>query len=407
VPFTEWQIALVQAFADQAVIAIENVRLFKELGERNREVTEALEQQTATAEILRVISSSPTNLQPVFDAIVRSASRLCGGEYAIVTRYDGELLHLAAQYNPRPGTAEETARSYPRVVRRDASFVVRALLTGAVVHVANVDTEELPPEVREVYGRIGLRAAVCVPMFHEGRPVGVVAVSRGSPGAFTSRQIDLLQTFADQAVIAIENVRLFKELEARNRDLTESLERQTATAEILRVIASSPTDLQPVFTAIAESAKRLLGGFSGSITRLIDNALHLGALTSTNPAGDDAARAMFPMPLTGVGIHTDAARTRAPIFVVDVETDPRVSDPRLRDMARARGWRSFLAVPMLRGTRYSARSASAASRPVPSKRRSSRCSRLSPTRPSSPSRTCGCSRSCRRRIARSRRRMRR
>src|SRR5262249_55477523 len=140
--FTEQEIALLQTFADQAVIAIENVRLFNE-------TKETLERQTATAEILRGISRSPTDLQPVVDEIVRSASHLCGGESAIVTRYDGELLHLAAQYNPRPGTAEEAARSYPRVVRRDASFVVRALVAGAVVHVADVDTEDLPPQVRE------------------------------------------------------------------------------------------------------------------------------------------------------------------------------------------------------------------------------------------------------------------
>src|SRR5262245_20485279 len=255
-PFTDQQIELLQTFADQAVIAIENVRLFNE-------TKDALERQTATAEILNVISSSPTDAQPVFDATGRSASRLWGGEYAIVTRYDGELLQLAAHYNPRPGTAEEAARSYPRVVRQDASFAVRALVTGAVVHVADVDTEDLPPEVREFFGRIGLRAVVCVPMLHKDRPVGVVAVSRGSSGAFTSRQIELLKTFADQAVIAIENVRLFEELQTSNRDLTQALEQQTATSEILSVISTSPTDAQPVFDTIIQNAVRLLGGFSG------------------------------------------------------------------------------------------------------------------------------------------------
>src|SRR5215467_6730686 len=236
--FTGDEIALLKILADQAVIAIENVRLFNE-------TKEALEQQTATSEILRVISQSPTDVQPVFDAIVRSASRLCGGEYAIVTRYDGQLLHLAAQYNPRPGTADETARFFPQAPRREA-LSSRAFVDAHLIHAPDVDAEDVEPSTREFYRRIGLRAVLAVPMIHEGRPIGVVSVSRGSRGPFSDRQIALLQTFADQAVIAIENVRLFKELQTRNSQLTESLEQQTATAEILRVISSSPTDVQPV-----------------------------------------------------------------------------------------------------------------------------------------------------------------
>ena len=256
--FTERQVALLQIFADQAVIAIENVRLFTELQEKNRalttahtQVNESLEQQTATSEILRVIASSPTDVQPVFDAIVRSASRLCGGEYAIVTRYDGQLLHLAAQYNPRPGTADETARFFPQAPRREASLTPRAFVDARMVHVPDVDdAEDLESSTREFYRRIGLRAALAMPMIHEGRPIGVVSVSRGSQGPFSDRQIALLQTFADQAVIAIENVRLFNETK-------EALEQQIATSEILRVISSSPTDVQPVFDAIAVSATTL------------------------------------------------------------------------------------------------------------------------------------------------------
>jgi two-component system NtrC family sensor kinase len=259
-PFSADDIALLQTFAAQAVIAIENVRLFKELEEKNRaltqahaQVTESLEQQTVTSEILRVISSSPTDVQPVFDAIVRSASRLCGGEYAIVTRYDGQLLHLAAQYNPRPGTADETARFFPQAPRREASLTPRAFVDARMVHVPDVDdAEDLEPSTREFYRRIGLRAALAMPMIHEGSPIGVVSVSRGSRGPFSDRQIALLQTFADQAVIAIENVRLFNETK-------EALERQTATAEILRVISSSPTDIQPVLNPnpkITQAARR-------------------------------------------------------------------------------------------------------------------------------------------------------
>src|SRR5262249_52041277 len=237
-PFSDKHLDLLRSFADQAVIAIENSRLLGALSAKNADLTEALDQQIATSEILKVISSSPTDLQPVFDAVVRSASRLCGGEYAIVTRYDGELLHLAAQHNPRPGTADETARFFPQRPRREVSLTARALVDARLVHVPDIDAEELNPAARETYRRIRVQAVVAVPMMHQGRPIGVVSVSRGTPGPFSERQIALLQTFADQAVIAIENVRLFKELEARNRDLTESLEQQTATSEILRAISN-------------------------------------------------------------------------------------------------------------------------------------------------------------------------
>jgi GAF domain-containing protein len=346
-PFSDRQIALLQTFADQAVIAVENVRLFKELEARNGDLTEALEQQTATAEILRVISSSPTDVQPIFDAIVRRASRLCGGEYAIVTRYDGKLLHLAAQHNPRPGTADETARLFPQLPLRDASVLGRALFDASVIHFSDVETEELKPSVREAYRRIRLRAVVAVPMVHEGRPIGVVSVSRGAPGPFSDRQIALLQTFADQAVIAIENVRLFTELQASNRELTTALDTQTATSDILRVISRSQTDVQPVFDTILASAVRLLRGYSGLVTRIAGDQIELAALTSTDDAGDAATRAVFPQSHQSDGPHAQAMRDQAPINIADAQTDPRVPEA-VRTNARARGSRSWVIVPLLR-----------------------------------------------------------
>ena len=152
--------------------------------ELEKRLAEALAQQAATSEILRVISSSPTDAQPVFDAIVRSASRLCGGEHAIVTRYDGEFLHLAAQHNPRPRAAEETDRLFPQRPRRDMSLSARALVDGCAIHIADVEREALESSVRAAYRRMSLRALVAVPMIHEGRPIGVVSVSRGTPGPF-------------------------------------------------------------------------------------------------------------------------------------------------------------------------------------------------------------------------------
>jgi signal transduction histidine kinase len=218
-PFTDAEVALLRTFADQAVIAIENVRLFNELGARNAELTAALDQQTATSEILGVISRSPTDVQPIFDAIVQSASRLCGGEYAIVTRYDGSLLHLAALYNPRPGTADDTATFFPQVPRREESPTARAFVDADVVHIPDVEADDWGPSVRARHRRIRLRAIVAVPMLHEGRPIGVISVSRETPGPFSERQVALLKTFADQAVIAIENARLYTELEQKGRAL--------------------------------------------------------------------------------------------------------------------------------------------------------------------------------------------
>jgi GAF domain-containing protein/CheY-like chemotaxis protein len=346
-PFSEKQIGLLKTFADQAVIAIENVRLFKELEARNRDLTEALEQQTATSEILRVISGSPTDVQPIFDAIVRSASRLCGGEYAIVTRYDGELLHLAAQHNPRPGTADETSRFFPQAPRRETSITARALVDGAVVHVSDVETEELTPSARETYRRIRLRAVVAVPMVHEGRPIGVVSVSRGTPGPFSDRQIDLLRTFADQAVIAIANVRLFNELQARNHDLTEALEQQTATSEILRVISQSQTDVQPIFDAIVQSAVRLCDGVYSAATRLEGGLIHLVAHHNWSGEGLAAAQRLFPMPPDQDHLTAHAIRENRIIHIHRMQDDPAVPATS-RELAIAQGYQALLIVPMAR-----------------------------------------------------------
>src|SRR5262249_19616595 len=172
-PFSERHIKLVRTFADQAVIAIENTRLFEAEQARTRQLQESLEYQTATSDVLNVISRSPTDVRTVFDAMVRRASSLCGGEHAIVTRYDGKLLHLVAQHNPRLGAYEETEKLFPQVPSTGGSISGRALLDRTIVHLPDIDIEELDPSVREAYRRIGLRAALWVPMVHHGHPIGV------------------------------------------------------------------------------------------------------------------------------------------------------------------------------------------------------------------------------------------
>ena len=273
-PFSETQVALLQTFAAQAVIAIENVRLFQELQARNRELTESLEQQTATAEILRVISSSPTDVQPVFDTIARSAVQLCEGDAGAVIRLEGELAHLVAAYDIAPDRLKVLAPRYPMRLSR-AFALPRAIVDRAIVHIP--DTRQDPDYDQEYVSRTGGQSLVAVPLLREGRPIGAIAVSRARVGPFSDNQIRLLQTFADQAVIAIENARLFETLESRNRELTESLEQQTATSEILGVISSSPTDWQPVFDAIVRNTSRLCDGQWAFAVRFDGELMHLAA----------------------------------------------------------------------------------------------------------------------------------
>jgi len=253
--FSAKQIALLRTFADQAVIAIENVRLFTE-------TKEALDRQTATAEILRVISESPTNVQPVFDMIAMRATTLCDAELCIVQRLDGEQLHLAAIYGADPADVDVARKSFPMAVSTPTG-AARAVRTRGVVHLADV-LEDPTYALKEQARVMRFRSGLAVPMLREGHVIGVIVVMRTRPGYFAATQVELLQTFADQAVIAIENVRLFNELQEKNqalthahRQVTEALEQQTATSEILRVISSAHTDAQPVFDAIVFSGRRL------------------------------------------------------------------------------------------------------------------------------------------------------
>src|SRR5690606_25850072 len=229
-PLTDKQIELVTTFADQAVIAIENVRLFDEVQARTRELTEALEQQTATSAILRVISTLPTDVRPVFETIVRNAVRLCDSLFANVFRFDGELLHFVASHNVGPDYADLLRAKYP--MRPDSSQVSgRAILTRSVVRLEDALAD--PDYDQRFPTAMSWRRMLGVPMLRQGEPLGVIVVAWDEAGPVPKAQEELLKQFADQAVIAIENVRLFEELNARTAELTEALERQTATSEVL------------------------------------------------------------------------------------------------------------------------------------------------------------------------------
>jgi signal transduction histidine kinase len=343
-PFTDKQIALLQTFADQAVIAIENVRLFKELEEKNRVVTLALDRQTATSEILRVISSSPTDVQPVFQAIVESAGRLCNGTFTGLGRFDGELIHLEAQHNFTPDVLATAQRVFPLAPTRSLG-VGRAILDGTVVHIPDV-TKDSKYGYAQFSRTVGFRSGLFVPMRREGQSVGVIGVVRAEPGPFPDEQIALLQTFADQAVIAIENVRLFKELQARNADLTEALDQQTATAEILRVISSTPTDVSPVFEAIVRSAVRLCEAAFAAAYRFDGQQIHVMATYNMSPDAEATLAQMFPAP---PGNHTVTGRAILEGTVVQVEdASAEGTFPSSQVVARQLGYRGSVSVPMLR-----------------------------------------------------------
>ena len=272
-PFTPAQIKLLETFADQAVIAIENVRLFQEL-------TEALEQQTATSEILGVIASSPTDIQPVLDKVAATAARLCDARDVLIDRVNGDVLEHVAVYGPMP-----VAQSQRPLTR--GSPAGRAVIDCETIHIHDVlpllDTEY--PDAKARQQVTGTRAVLVTPLLREGVPIGTIQIRRPEVGFFTEKQIALLKTFADQAVIAIENVRLFKELGERNAELREALEHQTATAEVLGIISRSPTDVQPVLDAIVESATKVCG-IDDVVLRLRDGDVHAcaGALWARTDA---------------------------------------------------------------------------------------------------------------------------
>ena len=343
-PFSDRQVELLRTFADQAVIAIENVRLFTELDRRNRDLTEALEQQTATSEILRVISQSQTDVQPVFDTIAAAAHRLCRANSANVFTFDGKLIHLAALVNANPDYVETLRRFFPRPPGREVA-VTRAIQSRSIVAISDVD-EDAEYAIRGNSTTGGFRSVLAIPLLREENAIGAIAVGRADPGPFADNQIALLQTFADQAVIAIENVRLFRELEARTTQLTRSVGELKALGEIGQAV-SSTLDLATVLSTIVARATQLTRMDGGAIYEY-DEGREQFHLHTTDRLPAHLVDALRSAPMRkGEGAIGKLAVTGEPVEIRDI-ADEGAYRSRIRRILIRLGYRSLLAVPLLR-----------------------------------------------------------
>jgi hypothetical protein len=340
-------VELLKTFADQAVIAIENVRLFNELQQRNRDLTESLEQQTATAEVLRVIAAAQTDAQPVFDTIATNALRLCAASVSAVFRFDGELIHVVALQNVNPeGT--ESVRQASGFPPSRANATARAILTRDVVYVPDVP-EDPEYQLHGMAAAVGFRSALAVPMLREGNPIGAITVLGADVAAFSDSQVELLKTFADQAVIAIENARLFNELRERTAELTRSVGQLTALGEVGRAV-SSTLDLETVLTTIVSRAVQLAGMDAGAIYEY-DEANEVFHLRATQNLPDEFLEIARPLRLRkGEGVTGRLAVTRQPVQIPDIDA-PDAYQSRLRGVLMRLGHRALLAVPLLREDR--------------------------------------------------------
>ncbi|MGC2076541.1 MAG: GAF domain-containing protein [Xanthobacteraceae bacterium] len=343
-PFTNKQITLLETFAAQAVIAIENTRLLNEL-------RQSLEQQTATADVLRVISSSPGELKPVFDTILENATRICEAKFGVLCSYNGDLFKYVAVWNA-PSAFLEFMRQRGSFAPRPGTPLDRILKTKNIIHRADASVDEVLTDTARL---AGAKSHLCVPMFKDEALVGAIIIYRQEVRPFSEKQIALVQNFAAQAVIAIENTRLLSELHQRTTDLTESLEQQTATSEVLRIISSSPGELQPVFETMVKNATRLCDAQFGNLFLRVEgteDSFRYAAMHGLPSAYLEWGK-RDPLVVLSKHPHTPLAevvRTKEVNHIIDLRADRSYveRDPRIVALVETVGARTHVTVPLLK-----------------------------------------------------------
>ncbi len=353
-PFTDKQIELVSTFADQAVIAIENARLLNELRARTDDLSESLDQQTATSEVLKAISSSPGELEPVFKSMLENATRICEAKFGNLMLWEGDCFRAVAVHGEAAFTKRRREQPKVSIVGWPALPIARLVESKSIVQVADFRTEspylEGHPPTVELVEVGGARTVVAVPMLKENELLGAIVLYRQEVRPFTEKQIELVTNFAAQAVIAIENTRLLNELRQRTNELSNALEQQTATGEVLRIISTMPGDLQPVFDAILGNAIRICDAHLGILQLYDGKVFHAKALRDVPPAYAEVLRnePRRAGPTTGLG---RLVATKQPIHIEDCAAEPAYAAG-VRERVQAvdlGGVRSSVVVPLLKG----------------------------------------------------------